>query len=178
MGKHEALKDLIRSVPDYPKSGIVFRDITTLLKNGEAFRRAVDRMAERARSRDAEVIACVEARGFLFGAAVASALEIGVIPIRKPGKLPAETRRKQYTLEYGVDALEVHTDAIHRGERVFVVDDLLATGGTALATAQLIEELGGRVVGFCFLIDLAFLDGRKKLNAYDVDALITYESEA
>ncbi|MCK4547777.1 MAG: adenine phosphoribosyltransferase [Candidatus Eisenbacteria sp.] len=170
------LQDRIRSIPDFPKKGIVFRDITTLLKDGQAFARAVDLMAEQARARNADVIACVEARGFLFGSAVAKALGIGVIPIRKPGKLPAQIRRKEYTLEYGTDVIEVHEDAITDGLRVFVVDDLLATGGTALAAAGLIEDLGGVVAGFSFLIDLAFLGGGNRLKGYDVHALIVYES--
>jgi adenine phosphoribosyltransferase len=172
-----ALREKIRSIPDFPKKGIVFRDITTLLADGPAFAQAVDLMAEQARSRGAEAIACVEARGFLFGSAVAKALGIGVIPIRKPGKLPAKTRQREYTLEYGTDTLEVHEDAVTEGLQVFIVDDLLATGGTALAAAELIEDLGGVVAGFSFLIDLAFLDGGSKLQKYDVHALIAYESE-
>ena len=171
------LRTLIRSIPDFPKKGIVFRDITTLLKDGPGFASAVDLMAERARSRGAESIACIEARGFLFGSAVAKALGVGVIPIRKPGKLPSKTRREEYTLEYGTDAVEVHADAIPSGQRVFIVDDLLATGGTARATARLVEHVGGVVAGFSFLIDLAFLDGRKQLDGYDVHALITYDRE-
>lgn len=171
------LKALIRSVPDFPKRGIVFRDVTTLIKDGAALRGAVDLIAERARARRAEAIACVEARGFLLGGAVATGLGVGVVPIRKPGKLPAETRRREYTLEYGTDALEIHADAVGNGQRVFIVDDLLATGGTALATAHLIEDVGGVVAGFSFLIELAFLKGREKLTDYDVHALIRYDSE-
>jgi len=177
MAGSTSLETLIRSIPDFPKKGIVFRDITTLLSDGPGFSAAVDLMAERARTRNAEAIACIEARGFLFGSAVAKALAIGVLPIRKPSKLPAETRRREYTLEYGTDALEIHADAVSPGERTFIVDDLLATGGTALAAAQLIEEVGGVVAGFSFLIDLAFLGGRDKLQGYDVHALITYDSE-
>ncbi len=168
---------LIRSIPDFPKKGIVFRDITTLLKDGPGFGEAVDWMSEQARSRGAEAVACIEARGFLFGGAVAKDLGLGLIPIRKPGKLPAETRRMEYSLEYGTDAVEIHADSIPRGGRVYIVDDLLATGGTALAAARLVEEVGGVVAGFSFLIDLAFLKGRDKLRGYEVDALITYESE-
>ncbi len=177
MGNCAHLETLIRSIPDFPKKGIVFRDITTLLKDGAGFGSAVDLMAERARARNAESIACVEARGFLFGSAVAKALGLGVIPVRKPGKLPSETRLQEYTLEYGTDALEVHADAIPPGQRVFIVDDLLATGGTARAAARLIEEVGGVVAGFSFLIDLAFLNGRRQLQGYDVHALITYDRE-
>ena len=177
MGDVASLEALIRSVPDFPKKGIVFRDITTLLKDGGALRSSVDLIAERAASRNAQAIACVEARGFLFGAAVAVRLGIGVIPIRKPGKLPTTTLRKDYTLEYGTDALEIHADAIEDGQRVFIVDDLLATGGTALAAAELVEDAGGVVAGFSFLIDLVFLHGRDKLEDYDVHALIRYESE-
>ena len=171
------LKSLIRDVPGFPKPGIVFKDITTLTKDPEGFREAVDRIVERYRDASVDVVVGIEARGFIFGGAVAYLLGAGFVPARKPGKLPAETVRAEYTLEYGTDAVEMHKDAITQGQRVLVVDDLLATGGTAAATVKLVRELGGEVVAVAFLIDLAFLKGRDKLSGCEVDCLIEYDAE-
>lgn len=168
------LKDLVRSIPDFPKKGIIFRDITTLLKDGEGFRRAVGELAAKYEGRKIDKIVCVEARGFLLGGAMAYMLGCGVVPVRKPGKLPAEKLSQSYDLEYGKDAVEVHRDAISRGERVLLVDDLLATGGTARAAADLVERLGGEMVGCAFLIELCDLKGRNLLNKYDVFSVIAY----
>jgi len=174
---NEDLKKAIRDVPDFPKKGIIFKDITTLLKDKTAFKKAVDLLAQPYQNKKIDLVACVEARGFTLGAALAYKLGAGVIIARKPGKLPAKVLREEYKLEYGTDAVEMHQDAIKRGEKVLVVDDVLATGGTALATVNLVEKLGGEVVGVSFLIDLAFLKGREKLKGYDVRSLITYEQE-
>jgi adenine phosphoribosyltransferase len=171
------LKDLIRSVPDYPKKGIVFRDITTLLKDGKALGAAVDTLYDQYRGMDAHKVVSVESRGFILGAALAYRLGIGFVPMRKPGKLPAATLRQEYSLEYGTDAIEVHRDAISPGERVIVHDDLLATGGTVGAACKLVERLGGTIAGIGFLIELTFLNGRKRLQEYDVFSVIQYESE-
>jgi adenine phosphoribosyltransferase len=171
------LKSLIRDVPGFPKPGIVFKDITTLTKDPEGFREAVDRIVERYRDASVDVVVGIEARGFIFGGAVAYQRGAGFVPARKPGKLPAETVRAEYTLEYGTDAVEMHKDAITQGQRVLVVDDLLATGGTAAATVKLVRELGGEVVAVAFLIDLAFLKGRDKLSGCEVDCLIEYDAE-
>jgi len=169
------LRELIRSIPDFPKKGILFRDITTLLKDGPGFKSAVHMMASHYRDAGIASVVCIEARGFLLGGAMAYELGCGVVPVRKPGKLPYETIRQTYDLEYGTDAVEVHRDAIREGERVLLVDDLLATGGTAKAAAGLIEKLGGEIVSCAFLIELAGLDGRKLLDNYDVFSVITYE---
>lgn len=171
------LKDHIRSVPDFPKKGIVFRDITTLLKDREAFRRAIDLFCERYKSQRIDKIVSVESRGFIFGSALAQKLGAGFVPIRKPGKLPAETIREEYQLEYGKDAVEIHKDAISPGERILVHDDLLATGGTVLAACRLVEKLGGKITGLCFLIELTFLHGRDRLKNYDVFSIIKYDTE-
>jgi adenine phosphoribosyltransferase len=171
------LRRLIRDVPDFPKPGIVFKDITTLTKDPEGLRTAVDAIAERYADADVDLVVGIESRGFVFGAAVAYKLGVGFVPARKPGKLPAQTVSAEYELEYGTDALEIHRDAIGAGRRVLIVDDLLATGGTAAATAKLVSELGGEIVGIAFLIDLAFLRGRDKLAGYDVFSLIEYDSE-
>jgi adenine phosphoribosyltransferase len=171
------LKSHIRDVPGFPKPGIVFKDITTLLKDKTAFREAVDQLAERFRGKPIDLVACVEARGFTFGAALAYKIGTGVVIARKPKKLPAKTIREEYALEYGTDALELHEDAIQKGQRVLVLDDLLATGGTALATVRLVEKLGGQIVGVAFVIELAFLKGREKLGGYDVQSLIRYDQE-
>jgi len=160
----QSLAQLIRTVPDFPKKGIGFKDITTLIKHGDAFRQAVDAMLAPFADEAIEAILGVEARGFLFAAAAAYKLGVGVIPARKPGKLPAKTVREEYALEYGTDALEIHEDAIVRGQRVLVIDDLLATGGTTAAAVRLVERLGGVVVGVSFLIELTFLHGRDKLK--------------
>ena len=168
-------QDAIRTIPDFPEKGILFRDITTLLKNGEAFAAMIDEVAEKVRPMNPEVIVGPESRGFILGAAVAYHLKKGFVPVRKPGKLPAEVLSHEYALEYGTDVLEIHRDAIQKGQPIVVVDDLLATGGTAEATAHMIEELGGVVAGFVFLIELTYLDGRDKLKGYPVETLLKYE---
>ncbi len=171
------LKTLIRSVPDFPKKGIVFRDITTLLRNGPALEEACARIADHFRPKKPDVVVGVEARGFILGTGVALKLGVGFIPIRKKGKLPHRTHREEYALEYGVDVIEMHTDAVEPGQKCLLVEDLIATGGTAHAAVRLIEKSGGVVAGCGFLIDLAFLKGAQKLAKYDVLSLITYDSE-
>jgi adenine phosphoribosyltransferase len=171
------LKNLIRDVPDFPKKGIVFKDITTLTKDAAGFRASVDDIAERYLGADVDLVLGIESRGFIFGAAVAYKLGVGFVPARKPGKLPGETVKAEYELEYGTDCIEVHRNAITRGQRVLIVDDLLATGGTAAAAAKLVEQLGGEVVAITFIIDLAALKGRDKLTGYDVYCLVRYDSE-
>ncbi len=171
------LKSLIRDVPDFPKPGIVFKDITTLTRNPEGFRRSVDEMADRYMDLNVDIVVGMESRGFIFGGAVAYLLGAGFVPARKPGKLPAEIISAEYELEYGTDTLEMHRDAIEPGQRVLIVDDLLATGGTAAATATLVRQLGGEIVGIMFLIDLTFLKGREKLADCDVASLVEYDSE-
>ena len=171
------LEDHIQDIPDFPKPGIVFKDITPLFLDGEALRATVGALAEYARSRNADYILSAEARGFVLGGALAAELGAGFIVARKPGKLPRETASIEYQLEYGVDALEVHADAVAGGARVLVHDDLLATGGTAQALCGLVERAGGVVAGCAFVIELAFLRGRDRLKGYDVHSLIVYESE-
>jgi adenine phosphoribosyltransferase len=171
------LRESIRSVPDFPKQGIVFRDITTLLKDPEALREAGASLLARYRHLRIDKVAAIESRGFILGGILAEKLGVGFVPIRKPGKLPAAVARKEYSLEYGTDALEIHRDAIRPGERVLLHDDLLATGGTAKAACSLIEELGGVVVGVAFLIELQFLAGRDALRGYDVYSLVQYGAE-
>lgn len=171
------LKALIRDVPDFPKAGIVFKDITTLTRDASGFKEVVDLMASRHENARIDVVVGIEARGFIFGGAIACVLGCGFVPARKPGKLPAETVRAEYELEYGNDAIEMHRDAIEPGQRVLIVDDLLATGGTAAAAAELVEKLGGEIVEIEFLIDLTFLKGREKLADYEVFSLIEYDSE-
>jgi adenine phosphoribosyltransferase len=171
------LRKLIRTVPGFPKPGIEFRDITTLARDAGGLRAAVDAIASRYGNAGVDVVVGIESRGFIFGAAVAYKLGVGFVPARKPGKLPAETVRAEYSLEYGTDAIEMHRDAISRGQRVLIVDDLLATGGTAAAAVKLVEVLGGQVVALAFLIDLSFLHGRAKLAGYEVFSLIEYDSE-
>jgi adenine phosphoribosyltransferase len=171
------LKKLIRDVPDFPKAGIVFKDITTLTKDPKGLSAAVDALVAKYEGSKIDVVVGIESRGFIFGAAVAYRLGVGFVPARKPGKLPAPTVRAEYELEYGKDAIEMHRDAVTKGQRVLIVDDLLATGGTARAAAELVERLGGVVVGIAFLIDLAFLKGRDRLSGYDVFSLIEYDSE-
>jgi adenine phosphoribosyltransferase len=171
------LRDYIRDIPDFPKDGIVFRDITPLMADAKALDEAVRQLAEIARPLTPDVVVAAEARGFLLGAALARELGAGFVLARKPGKLPWETERAEYLLEYGSDALEVHTDALTGGSRVLVHDDLLATGGTAKALCELVEQLGGTVVGCAFLIELAFLKGRERLDGYDVHALMVDEAE-
>jgi len=168
------LREYIRDVPDFPKEGIIFKDITTLISNGDAFKYAVDKMIEPFKEESIDRIIGIESRGFLFGGAMAYILGTGVNIARKPGKLPWKTIREEYSLEYGTNALEIHMDAVKEGEKILIVDDLLATGGTALAVAKLVERLGGSVVGFSFLIELTFLNGRKKLEGYKVHSVIEY----
>ncbi|MDD3921493.1 MAG: adenine phosphoribosyltransferase, partial [Eubacteriales bacterium] len=164
----------IRNIPDFPKEGIMFRDITTLLKNPEAYHELIDRMAESVKDLNVELVIGPEARGFVIGSALAYALGAGFIVARKPGKLPCKTNRYEYGLEYGTDVLEVHEDAIKPGQRVAIVDDLLATGGTALATARLVEQAGGKVVAARFAIELDELNGRETLRDYDVDSVMVF----
>ena len=168
------LRATIRDVPDFPKPGIVFKDITTLLKDPAAFRRAVDLLTVLCGDRAFDRVAAVESRGFIFGSVLAHRLGTGFVPVRKPGKLPFRTVKASYELEYGTDSLEVHADAFARGERVLIVDDLIATGGTARAVADLVERLGGEVAAFAFLVELTFLKGREKLAGYEVLSLIRY----
>ncbi len=165
---------LIRDIPDFPKSGILFKDITPVLGDPAAFQEVIDRFAEIAQSFAPDVIIGVESRGFLFGVPVALALGVGFVPVRKAGKLPSPAEREEYELEYGTAILEMHRDALRLGQRVLIVDDLLATGGTAAATARLVEKLGGKVAGLCFLVELEFLAGRAALNGYEVRSLLTY----
>lgn len=170
----EHLKELIRDVPDFPLPGILFRDVTPLLRDLRGLREVVERFTEAFRGVEVDVVAGIESRGFIFGAPLAVALGAGFVPIRKPGKLPAETVRREYALEYGTSALEIHADAVRPEERVLLVDDLLATGGTALAGARLVEALGGVVAAAAFVIELSSLDGREALAGYDVRALLRY----
>ncbi len=171
------LKAAIRSIPDYPKKGIVFRDLTTLWKDGKLMRRTTDLLYERYRKRRLGKILGIEARGFIVGAPLADRLSIGFIPARKMGKLPAEKVTMEYQLEYGKQGIEVHRDSIRRGERVLIVDDLLATGGTSSTAAKIVEKLGGEVEGFAFIAELAFIGGRRKLKGYDVYSIVKYNSE-
>ncbi|MBC7259244.1 MAG: adenine phosphoribosyltransferase [Chloroflexi bacterium] len=168
------LARMIRDVPDFPVKGILFKDITTLINDPAAFREAVDRMAAPYEGMEIDLVAAIESRGFIFGAPLAYKLGAGFVPVRKPNKLPAETISASYTLEYGTNTLEMHKDAIRPGQRVLLVDDLLATGGSAKAAATLIEQLGGKVVGIAFLIDLTFLKGVEKLKGYDVRSIIQF----
>ena len=171
------LRGHIRDIPDFPSPGIVFKDITPLLLDPAAIGAAIEGLAEWTRPREVDFVVAAEARGFILGAALARELGAGFVPARKPGKLPHDTISAEYILEYGVDALEVHADAIAHGARVLIHDDLFATGGTARALADLVEQIGGRVVGCAFLVELAFLDGRAKLDGFDVHALVTYDGE-
>jgi adenine phosphoribosyltransferase len=170
----EELRAAIREIPDWPKKGILFYDITTLLKDPEAFRQALDAVIDPYRDRDIQKVVGIEARGFIFAPTVAYALGAGFVPVRKPGKLPADTHAATYELEYGTDTLEIHKDAVEPGERVLIVDDLIATGGTAQAVAQMIEKMGGTVVGLSFLVELDFLKGREKLPHWDVTSILRY----
>jgi adenine phosphoribosyltransferase len=170
----EDLKKLIREVPDFPKPGILFYDITTLLKDPLGLHRAVDLLANHYVGRVIDCVVGIEARGFIFAPMVAYRLNAGFVPVRKPKKLPAPTARATYNLEYGQDALEIHRDAISQGNQVLVIDDLLATGGTASAVAGLVESLGGEIAGFGFLIELEFLQGREKIPRYDIHSILKY----
>jgi adenine phosphoribosyltransferase len=168
------LKAAIREIPDWPKKGILFYDVTTLLKDGERFREAIDALIAPYRDQKIDIVAGVEARGFIFAPTVAYALGAGFVPVRKPGKLPAATYRASYELEYGTDCLEIHQDAIQSGHRVLIVDDLIATGGTARAVAQMVETMGAKVEGLSFLVELEFLHGRDKLAGYNVSSILKY----
>lgn len=172
----EELRSLIREVPDFPKPGILFYDITTLLKDPKGLAEVAERLAEAASGVDVDLVAGIESRGFLMGPALALRLETGFALMRKPGKLPAAVTSVEYELEYGTDSMEVHTDAVWPGQRVLIVDDLLATGGTAAAAARLVERLGGQVAGLLFIIELDFLRGRDRLDGYAVTSLLHYDS--
>lgn len=170
----DRLKQLIREIPDFPKPGINFYDITTLLKDKTGFRETVDTLQQHYRNRPVDVVVGIEARGYFFAPAMAHALRAGFVPVRKPKKLPHTVKSVEYQLEYGTDQLEVHADAIEPGQRVLIIDDVLATGGTASAVAQLVRDLGGEVSGLGFVIELTFLNGREKLKDYDVFSLLQY----
>ncbi len=166
------IKKFIRDIPDFPKKGIIFKDITTLLKEAKAFKEAVDNIVDLYKDNKIDSVVSVEARGFFFGAAVAYKLGVGLVPVRKKGKLPYKTHAVTYQLEYGTDTLEMHQDAIKKGDRVLIVDDLLATGGTVKAVAELVENMGGVIAGIAFVIELLPLKGRDKLKGYNVTSLI------
>lgn len=168
------LAKMIRDVPDFPKEGIIFKDITTLIKDPEGFKEAVDVLADHYAGQEIDLVVAVEARGYIFGAPIAYKLGAGFIPVRKVGKLPAQTIVEEYELEYGTDSVEMHRDAIEPGQKILIVDDLIATGGSAAATTRLVETLGGEVVGIAFLIELTFLKGVEKLKGYDVFTVIEY----
>jgi adenine phosphoribosyltransferase len=169
------LKKMIRHVPDFPKPGILFYDITTLLKNPQGLKTVIDRMAEAFQDDRIDTVIGMEARGFIFAPALAYHLGAGFVPVRKPNKLPAEVEKYSYDLEYGSDSLEIHKDAVGEGHNVLIVDDLLATGGTAHAVVQLVERLGGKVVGLSFVVELEFLNGRDKLAGYEIASLLKYQ---
>ena len=171
----DQLKHLIREVPDFPKKGIRFYDITTLLKDKTGFATLIDKFSEHYIAQDVDLVLGMEARGFIFAPALAYRLNAGFVPVRKPGKLPAETVKYDYALEYGTNSLEIHKDAIQKGQRVLIVDDLLATGGTAEATANLAASLGAEIVGLGFVVELEFLKGREKLRGYEVMSLLRYD---
>ena len=168
------LEDKIRDVQDFPIKGVLFKDITTLLKDADAYHQSIDAMYQRYKNDGIEIVVGMESRGFIFAAPLAYQLGAGLVPVRKLGKLPAETVRCEYALEYGTNTLEIHQDAIQPGQKVLVVDDLLATGGTTIATLKLVEKLGGKVAGLAFLIELTFLHGRDKLKGYDIFTQIQY----
>jgi len=171
------LKKYIRSIRDFPIKGIMFRDITTLLKDPDAVKETLNQLLAFSKEQKINKVIGIESRGFIFGAMLANELKAGFVPVRKPGKLPAEKESQTYQLEYGLDKIEIHKDAISSRDRVLIHDDLLATGGTAEAACKLVEKLGGKVVQISFLIELAFLNGREKLRSYKVDSLITFEDE-
>ncbi len=169
------LANTIRNVPDFPIEGILFYDITTMLKNPAALKECIDQFSNEYQAKDIDVVVGIESRGFIFGMPLAYQLGVGFVPIRKPGKLPAETIAESYDLEYGSNTLEAHVDAIEEGQKVLVIDDLLATGGTARATCNLVEKLGGQVAGVAFVIELNFLNGRDQLKEYDIFSLLKYD---
>jgi adenine phosphoribosyltransferase len=168
------LKAVIRQIPDWPRQGILFYDVTTLLKDGPSFRQVVDALVTPFHGKPVDLVIGIEARGFIFAPPVAYALNAGFVPVRKPGKLPAPTHRAVYQLEYGTDTLEIHQDAIQPGQRVLIVDDLIATGGTAKAVADLVQTMGGIVLGFAFLVELEFLNGRHNLADYHITSILKY----
>jgi adenine phosphoribosyltransferase len=168
------LKAAIREIPDWPKKGILFYDVTTLLKQGNCLEQTIDALVDPYKSKQVDMVVGIEARGFIFAPAVAYALKTGFVPVRKPGKLPAAKLQIEYELEYGTDSLEIHQDAIEPGMRVLIVDDLIATGGTAKAVAEMVESMGASVVGLDFVVELTFLRGREKLAKYDVRSILKY----
>ena len=168
------LRARIREVPDFPKPGILFYDITTLLKDPEAFREVIDRMSDQVRDANVDLVVGMESRGFIFSAPMAYQLKAGFVPVRKLGKLPAETIEVEYELEYGTATLEIHRDAIQPGQRVLIVDDLLATGGTVMGTIELVRRLGGEIAGLSFMVELTALNGREKLGEFNINTLLTY----
>ena len=170
----ESLKAAIREIPDWPKPGILFYDITTLLKQGSCFAQAIDAITEPFKDKNIDIVLGMEARGFIFAPTVAYALGAGFVPIRKPGKLPAEKLQVNYELEYGTDSLEVHKDAILPGQRALIVDDLIATGGTAKAVAEMTKSMGATVEGLAFMVELTFLNGREKISGYNIHSLLKY----
>jgi len=171
------LKKYIRSIRDFPIKGIIFRDITTLLKEPEALKETLNQLLSFLSGQKVDKVVGIESRGFIFGAMLANELKAGFVPVRKPGKLPAERESQTYQLEYGLDKIEIHKDAISPGDKVLIHDDLLATGGTAEAACKLIEKLGGEVIQLSFIVELTFLNGREKIRKYDIKSLITYDSE-
>ncbi len=175
----QQIKSKIRTIPDWPKPGIMFRDITTLLTDAPEFHRTIDLLYERYKDKTIEVVAGIESRGFIIGAILAHRLDVGFVPIRKKGKLPGETESEEYELEYGKDVIEIHKDAIHKGQQVLIVDDLIATGGTLLASCKLIKKIGGNIVECCVIIDLPDLGGKKLLEkrGFPVYALVEFEGE-
>lgn len=170
----EQLKEKIREVPDFPKPGILFYDLTTLLKDSSSLRRVIDLLTQKYSDQKIDQVVAIESRGFIFGPALACNLQAGFVPVRKEGRLPSDTISESYDLEYGQGVLEIHTDAIQEGERVLVVDDLIATGGTAAATARMVHQLGGEVVSFAFIVELKFLKGREKLDGFEVFSILQY----
>jgi adenine phosphoribosyltransferase len=172
----DSLKSKIRSVPDFPKAGILFYDITTLLRDRDGFRSTIEALAQPFEDKKIDVVVGVESRGFILGGAVADRLGAGFAPVRKKGKLPAQTVRETYDLEYGTDCLEIHSDAVERGQRILIIDDVLATGGTAAATTALVRKLGGNVQSLAFLVELEFLNGRRKLGSEAIYSVLKYSS--
>ncbi len=176
MERIERLRKAIRDIPDFPKEGIIFKDITPVLQDADLFQSAIDIFADRYMGKDISKVIGIEARGFLFASALAYRIKCGVVPVRKPGKLPYKTERASYELEYGEDSVEIHRDAVSEGENVIVIDDLLATGGTMSATLDLVERLGGRIVEVAFLIELEFLNGRERLEGKDIFSVLKFQT--